>query len=942
LACAENNGCVGFAYILRDIATLFVSVWQSFVPSADDFVQRTSASEFVSKLILLTPYEGDESKSLILKTNLAFVKSLVEKWRALLQLSKDPISQLLRSGAGKPRLENSDRTNVQTGLQLLGLLVAQNFPLCDERVDAHGTAEVLFDLLVLRLKGSSKPLYEASSDVVGMILSNEGSQFSARLTSIRDLMLSFGMSKEVDKFLRCTQKISSFFPSFLNRRLVSQVVSLSINIHGEPLEFAVKIICQYAAQFQKFKQTGFPANEDHYEVDMFVPEIRPCVPNTLRSKNPAAQIVILEMLQSHLSNELSGQDLEAWLPHVCTLCEENSNVGVRTLGFQWLMWAYDNRLDRLSSTVAEQVRSALLCGLKDSAASVQQLLFAFWDHSTRLSDSLDIRFQASLQRLHNPKHEQDWVSNCSALLLAPCTRTPMYSQPFSPRPLKVRNDRAEDIEMSDIGGDMEMQDTMVPLFSRSSQSQRTFNSGSQHTDSLGSFVPMTQYQWSQTQMVEGSQADQRPSMTTAANLMQSFDIDRMVFSQDMGGGAAFNIGSQLSQQRPSSSQVSANPAAAGANSESQLCRRFAKRESGKVLAMRFADERARMNRIFAERQQQQKRQAKVDLLRRYRTGEVPDIEIKHSELIQPLLNLQSEPQIAVITLMMLYESFFGVLVDSKLLKKDEVVAFKTNLRNGIFQLLQASPCVSTDFVTVLQRMCVLLEPDIKELTAFPVQLITDTALRSQSSATAVLLLEQHLPRCEPRTKKDDSTRQSLVLSQLARLYSTLGDSDMVLGVYERACTQTITKEAIALTYQQDFSAALNRFEQASDWAVEGGHQWEQVANPPQFEVDIWERERMECFRRLGQWNNVAENVLINVDNDPVQLWQPTPDRDFSTRLLLDASLHNSKYQDQAMMLVDHVQADREVLESVGGAALVLLESIKRPNRAPMAGMNSLI
>ncbi len=131
LATMANNGCTGFAYILRDLSVVFLDAWRNFMPAADDAVACTSACEFVSSLIERCPYAGDESKAQILSANLSFVRSLIERWRPLLHLSKSSVLSMIHCD---PQADAVQKARVATGLQLLGLLCSNKFEAYDSKV----------------------------------------------------------------------------------------------------------------------------------------------------------------------------------------------------------------------------------------------------------------------------------------------------------------------------------------------------------------------------------------------------------------------------------------------------------------------------------------------------------------------------------------------------------------------------------------------------------------------------------------------------------------------------------------------------------------------------------------------------------------------------------------------------------------------------------------
>lgn len=314
--------------------------------------------------------------------------------------------------------------------------------------------------------------------------------------------------------------------------------------------------------------------------------------------------------------------------------------------------------------------------------------------------------------------------------------------------------------------------------------------------------------------------------------------------------------------------------------------------------MRQADDRARMAKIWAERQAE-RRANHVRLVRRYRKGELPDIQIPHADLLRPLLVLQSEPGIAAATLTLLFRAFQRWIDQADDLPEDEGEQVRESVRRGLLGLMQRTACASPNFVSLLHTLCL-------ECSGLKIQpeALADTALRTRTFATGILALERQLvnaalgsageasaPQAKKSKKKassDDFTQRAW--AQLSRLYRELGEHDVFMGLHERASTQAITRQAIAASLRQDYVQALECYEQATQWLDEGaGHTWDNGENPPEHEINLWEDERMECFRRLGQWQIAEQNVLAQTDNDVNKLWEQ-PSADSLTRIFLQGAL----------------------------------------------------
>ncbi len=936
------------------------------------------------------------------------------------------------------------------------------------QVDSPACEKRLFDVLQSRIAAKSKPIYEAASEVMGLVFADEQNRAhvasAANFDRLQQLVLDMFSNKEIDKFLRCTSKIGLHHRAFLTRSIVNKVVFVATSIHGEPLEGAAQLLLWYAegaAAAAKRNVSGSSSSNssmssDQIDPSEFVKEVRPCMDAILRGKNANAQLLVLRMLHVQL-NLMAEADLRALLPTLIAFAHEHAVVESRLESFRILMWAFDNVFvaeDESASSSSSsssssalspraRIRSALLRGLDDAAAPLRDLLFQFWNHPTRLEDDPAQRLLALTRQLHSTDCEASWVSYGSTLFLAPCTRSTVYNTAFSMNPLGNGssggngNGAAAPFEDMDIDGSSSGSSSsmVTPMFSHSQQQQQRASGRATAGDSLGSFfgsqlVESTQNnQWTQTQSQAGGGGNGVFGGDADGGVMDSFDPrglssdssssritqSSMMFrgsSLSQGGdsmGASGSASMQFSMGKvssssssSSSSSLSAAAAAADPDHSSNLRRRFVKtRETGKSIALRVANDRARYQRIWNQQMMADRRTAKVSLVRRYRKGELPDIQITHADLLKPLLALQSEQSIAALTFSLLFKSFCGTLraselgnasVRSLLLAPEEATRIRTDLCANVAQMMRASPCESAGFIRTLHDMSRHLDEAATALphAAFvPAALLADTALRTQSHATAIVVLERQLVQAaaaaaqaqaeaaassssssssSASTKKRktaasasassaassaSSAAASAAESQatwahLSRLYAALGESDIVLGLHARASTQAVTRQAIGATVAHDFGEALRLYEQATGWL--GGdddgnqHAWDGGAFPPQFEIDLWEDARMDCFRRLAQWDLVGENVLAQVDGSLEQLWQqPAAQRDTLTRLMVEASLNRpQRYLAATAAFVDAAltadgdAAHRRALESSLGAALIAVEVIAHPARAPAA------
>lgn len=117
------------------------------------------------------------------------------------------------------------------------------------------------------------------------------------------------------------------------------------------------------------------------------------------------------------------------------------------------------------------------------------------------------------------------------------------------------------------------------------------------------------------------------------------------------------------------------------------------RQQGKVLT-KSSDLRQRQQVLFMERQAQA-RQHQLSQVRKYRIGELPDIQIKFSDIILPLIELTFVDE------ELSGETF--VLLLNELFKEEESEQRKTELKLILTNLMQKSLQFNFTFVSTMQK-----------------------------------------------------------------------------------------------------------------------------------------------------------------------------------------------------------------------------------------------
>lgn len=100
-----------------------------------------------------------------------------------------------------------------------------------------------------------------------------------------------------------------------------------------------------------------------------------------------------------------------------------------------------------------------------------------------------------------------------------------------------------------------------------------------------------------------------------------------------------------------------------------------------------------------------------------------------------------------------------------------------------------------------------------------------------------------------------------IWAQLMKLYKSLGEEDIIFGLYENISTETFTKDALAAEMEGSYSTALKIYQTATEKLDQ------QLIRVSTQESDLWENGRLECLMKLTKWDNLAKNTMTEIEDD---------------------------------------------------------------------------
>ena len=205
----------------------------------------------------------------------------------------------------------------------------------------------------------------------------------------------------------------------------------------------------------------------------------------------------------------------------------------------------------------------------------------------------------------------------------------------------------------------------------------------------------------------------------------------------------------------------------------------------------------------------------VVMYRKYRVGELPDIQIKHSELIVPLQALaQLDSKLAQQLFSILCRAVMGQLPEK--FSDDIVSKAHVDIQEALNMMMDASNLHHPPFVYAIENTCF----QEKQLKLEP-QAISYSSILSVQQPVGILLLEKQLMNMdldvEPRRKKlksnnpekPEDTRSWL---ELGKIYKSIGDYDSLRSIFScQIAKLDITRKALSAEARNDFKEALDLY-----------------------------------------------------------------------------------------------------------------------------------
>jgi DNA-dependent protein kinase catalytic subunit len=332
----------------------------------------------------------------------------------------------------------------------------------------------------------------------------------------------------------------------------------------------------------------------------------------------------------------------------------HSDETCRVTLYKILIWLLDNHEELIQdSNKFYDTVGLLLRGFLDDSTLVRRMLLDYWDDERRLPDKVADRLIECLSSMYRIETESQWVHHTIYLILQLCSRSANFNSPISQFPLGEI--QFEDMPI-DAGWNPRLSLSNAPLFHSQVSSQ---------TDDIrGALLATQDPQFSLTQTIAGMEASQSLTFVMADTAKSN-----MFFAPEIEDGlGSLNVNNLQRSSRPRYQSVSTKDGQPEEPQQKQSIlatsfKRFDSRSNHKVIQRAVAklDLMKRYEKVWHQQLQEERRHS-ARVLRKYRVGELPDIQIPLKDLVAPLQALHIDPVISKKLFTVLFSSFHSSLL----------------------------------------------------------------------------------------------------------------------------------------------------------------------------------------------------------------------------------------------------------------------------------------
>ncbi|KAI9317523.1 hypothetical protein BX666DRAFT_1857295, partial [Dichotomocladium elegans] len=544
-------------------------------------------------------------------------------------------------------------------------------------------------------------------------------------------------------------------------------------------------------------------------------------------RNDQYQLALLGIINK-IAPTLNPDQIDSLLDTLANTFTQHPTLECRARYYSFLQTVDNDLMD--SSPLKNKIKVSLLKGLTDPNEYIRMNLATYLKSQFGLNDNIFERLKTVLS-MYSPEVEHLYIFYAIQMMLDSTKESYAYDQPIFDSPLPTAKFGGA---FQNINTSWQQNASMTPLFV-ASQDYAPVRIQAEDEDMEGE-VRITQdtYEFSMTQSVMGT---------------STFEAE-----EDENNDA---IQSQIHRIRYREGPEQ--------DKQSARYRRLRKRviqqsDTERRAFFRGLHDREQKQKFKDEAARKQAEEKRVVLTRKYRVGELPDVQIKHKEIIEPLQTLgRNDNEIARL--------LHSALVVSITHNAESAYDNDDNYRENVLAIIRSNLERSADAfppaIGSFLRICYDL--NAKELTS---PLVSALSKKSFNQHIGIALLEKQrimglsAPASAKRARKAPESnlgREKKRWIELGTLYRSIDEPEIFQFLYQQhVASVQLTKDAIDSEIDGQFANACNLFEKAYE---------QHHAEVDIEEAEFWLRERLHCYEQLTQWDDIAINLDFFIKGD---------------------------------------------------------------------------
>ncbi|CAF1392236.1 unnamed protein product [Adineta steineri] len=851
----------GLNTFLIDTIVVLLS-WSSIaIPSELD-------ATLVQRLLEYLFLNCTHKNSFVMKTNLDLIKKLVESWKDRIYTPTLIIYKLISDQDIKSK-QNA------IGLSLIGILLANEILPYKQINDLP--EDKFNESLLKNMKNSFRNIYAAAAEVVGMLLNvkklkNESNQ---RLLEQLSFILKWHSGQGTqDTYVTCIYSLQKHYPEIIDKTVMNKLLFGMKKLYGdfkiECLEAMIPNITEFDSAYLELKAAGILDILIHKDFSIRGVALR--LLHKLLPKLTHDQLFeIAQILSVDGPNECQYWTLEIckWMYDYITQYITNETKTSTT--------------SNISEKFYHCVRELLLEFLSSKNEYIRVNCRNFWCDSKRLSISSHHRLIALVDQLYSIKSEHEYLNYSTNFLLERTSHNPDYNHFIFENPL----DKCIFQEFPLTCNWRQRHHTyMTPLFTLQSQTiNDPLNINLMTQDPVHFMQTITNNINLPTSMILQTQEISNRQQFIPTQILDNNNINYNWLKQTntFDTTDTFALPTLSTQTKKTTSLI-----VDVVNKKTNIKSNNKDEDDIFRLKRRFLKDTGELHKYFFAKKQNEKKQNEkqflneiklkqenqVEKYRTYRIGELPDIQIRYSDIIIPL---QALAQYDNYTARLLYSNLFTSILTSleDKLTNDEYIELIETIQHRFNVILSQSEIFYPSLIAAIFDIILSKGKQIK----ISAQYISAAAIASHLESMGISTLEYFIRLSQTNEQnelihgsskkkfKSDPNLDNQLYKQidhwleLAKCYRSLVNYDDVRGIfYQIPVLKSLTLQAIEEESHSDFLSALNTYVTALEQypIVE-----ESSYNPIlELEHEFWTQSMLNCCNQLNNWTIMSKHIFI--------------------------------------------------------------------------------